>query len=52
MWMPISFSYLLMRFEEIAWFQVDVQHEPERLLLRIVCPRGLPPVGWGRSRSG
>lgn len=36
------FSYLLMRFEEIAWFQV-VQHEPERLLLRIVCPRGLPP---------
>ena len=34
------FSYLLMRFEEIAWFQV-VQSEPERLLLRIVSPKGI-----------
>ena len=34
------FSYLLMRFENISWFQI-VQNSYEELLIRILAPNGL-----------
>jgi phenylacetate-CoA ligase len=36
------FSYLIMRFEEIHWFQV-IQRGAERLHLRVLAPGGLRP---------
>ncbi|MGW3463938.1 phenylacetate--CoA ligase family protein [Streptomyces olivaceoviridis] len=34
------FSYLFMRFPEVHWFQV-VQHEPDRLHVKMYAPEGL-----------
>jgi phenylacetate-CoA ligase len=43
------FSYLIMRFPEIEWFQV-VQREFDRLLLRIVSYSGVTVRASGRDR--
>jgi phenylacetate-CoA ligase len=40
------FSYLLMRFPAVHWFQV-VQSEPDHLLLRIYAPDGLAAATTG-----